>query len=122
MSLLTGLRHAPAPLSVGSKYTTMNGIVYLAVGLLFVVWPGAVQTLFMDRAFVGDEAGLFRVLGLTVVVIGWLYYFGGHSGSRQVVAASVIDRLIFVPWCCCLWPLPASSPTSWWHSPCSTCP
>ena len=90
-------RRAPAPLSVGSKYTTMNGIVYLAVGLLFIVWPGAVQTLFMDRAFVGDEGGLFRVLGLTVVVIGWLYYFGGHSGSRQVVAASVIDRLIFVP-------------------------
>ena len=38
-----------------------------------------------------------RVIGLTVVVIGWLYVFGGRIGARQIVAASVIDRLIFVP-------------------------
>jgi hypothetical protein len=38
-----------------------------------------------------------RVIGLTVVVIGWLYVFGGRSGARQIDAASVIDRLIFVP-------------------------
>jgi hypothetical protein len=30
-------------------------------------------------------------------VIGWLYVFGGRSGARQVVAASVVDRLVFVP-------------------------
>ena len=51
----------------------------------------------MDRAFVGDEQGLVRGVGLTVVVIGWLYLFGGRSGARQFVAASVVDRLIFVP-------------------------
>jgi hypothetical protein len=38
-----------------------------------------------------------RVIGLTVVVIGWLFVFGGGSGARQIVAASIIDRLIFVP-------------------------
>ena len=38
-----------------------------------------------------------RVIGLTIVVIGWLYFFGGRSGARQFVAASVIDRLVFVP-------------------------
>ena len=75
----------------------MNGLVYLAIGLLLIVWPGATQTLFMDRAFVGDEQGLIRVVGLTVVVIGWLYLFGGRSGARQIVAASVVDRLLFVP-------------------------
>ena len=36
-------------------------------------------------------------MGLTVVVIGWLYLFGGRSGARQIVAASVVDRLVFVP-------------------------
>jgi hypothetical protein len=51
----------------------------------------------MDPAFVGHEEALFRVIGLTVAVIGWLYVFGGRSGARQAVAASVIDRLIFVP-------------------------
>jgi hypothetical protein len=61
------------------------------------LWPGVTQTLLMERAFVGSEQGLIRVIGLTVVVIGWLYLFGGLSGGRQVVVASVIDRLIFVP-------------------------
>ena len=51
----------------------------------------------MDRAFVGDEQGLIRVAGLTVVVIGWLYVFGGRTDGRQFSAASVVDRLIFVP-------------------------
>jgi hypothetical protein len=59
--------------------------------------PGAVQTLFREPAFVGHEEGLFRVIGLTLAVIGWLYFFGGRSGARQVIAASVIDRLLFVP-------------------------
>jgi hypothetical protein len=45
----------------------------------------------------GIEQGLIHVVGLTVVVIGWLYLFGGRSGARQVVAASVVGRLIFVP-------------------------
>ena len=52
---------------------------------------------FGERAFIGHEAALIRVLGMTVGVIGWLYLFGGRSGARQFVAASVIDRLVFVP-------------------------
>ena len=45
----------------------------------------------------GHEGALMRAIGLTIVVIGWLYVFGGRSGARQIVAASVIDRLVFVP-------------------------
>jgi hypothetical protein len=37
------------------------------------------------------------VIGLTVVVIGWLYLWGGRSGARQIVASTVIDRIVFVP-------------------------
>jgi hypothetical protein len=36
-------------------------------------------------------------MGLTVVVIGWLYLFGGRSGARQFVASTVVDRVLFVP-------------------------
>jgi len=97
MSLINDLLEKPSSLSVGSKYTAMNGLLYLGTGALLIAWPGAVQTLFMDPAFVGHEEALFRVIGLTVGVIGWLYVFGGRSGARQAVAASVIDRLIFVP-------------------------
>jgi hypothetical protein len=91
------LLEKPSTLSTASKYTVLNGIAYLIVGIILVVWPGVAQTLFMERSFVGDEGAAIRVIGLTIVVIGWLYLFGGRSGARQFVAASVIDRLLFIP-------------------------
>jgi hypothetical protein len=97
VQLLTDLLAKPRLLSTASKYTALNGAFYLCAGALLVAWPGATQTIFMERAFVGDEAALIRVMGLTVVVIGWLYLFGGRSGARQIIAASVVDRLLFVP-------------------------
>ena len=75
----------------------MNGLIYLGFGALALVWPGMVQTIFRDAAFVGNEAALIRVPGMTVMVIGWLYLFGGFSGGRRIVAASVLDRVALVP-------------------------
>ena len=97
MALIKALLEKPPSLTTASKYTVVNGFIYLAVGFLLIIWPSAAQMLFRDPVFVGHEEGLMRVIGLTVVVIGWLYVFGGRSGARQIVAASVIDRLIFVP-------------------------
>jgi hypothetical protein len=97
MPLLRDLLRAPARLPVASKYTIVNGLIYLASGSVFVIWPAAVQQLFLDPNFIGHEADLVRVLGMTVAVIGWLYVFGGRSGERQIVAATVIDRVLFVP-------------------------
>jgi hypothetical protein len=97
MSLIKDLLDKPPDLSTASKYTVMNGVLYLGTGVLFIIWPGVVQTVFMDAPFVGNEGALFRIVGLLLVVIGWLYLFGGRSGARQAVAASVIDRLFFVP-------------------------
>jgi hypothetical protein len=97
MSLLNELLEKPADLSTASSYTVMNGVLYFGTGALFIAWPNLVQVLFRDPAFVGHERALFRVIGLMLVVIGWLYVFGGRSGARQAVASSVIDRLIFVP-------------------------
>jgi hypothetical protein len=94
---MKALLEKPPALTTASKYTVLNGVIYLVVGTLLVVWPGITQALFMDPAFVGHEEGLMRVIGLTVVVIGWLYLFGGRSGARQIIAASIIDRLVFVP-------------------------
>jgi len=97
MRLVKNLLEKPADLSAASSYTAFNGMIYLAAGALLIVWPAATQTIFMDRAFVGDEGGLVRAIGMAVAVIGWLYLFGGRSGARQIVAASVFDRLILVP-------------------------
>lgn len=97
MPLIADLLERPATLSPASRYTAMNGYLYLAGGALLLVWPGVAQTVFMERAFVGDEASLFRVIGMALAIIGWFYLFGGRSGARQIVAASVIDRLTLVP-------------------------
>lgn len=97
MSLIKTLLERPATWSAASRYTAINGLLYLGAGALFLVWPGSVQTLFRDAPFVGHEGALFRVIGMAVAVIGWLYLFGGRSGARQIVAASVLDRLVLVP-------------------------
>ena len=97
MSLIKHLLEKPRSLNQDAKYTILNGVAYMAVGTLLIAWPGVTQTVFRDAAFAGQEEALMRVIGLTVTVIGWLYIFGGRSGARQFVAASVIDRLVFVP-------------------------
>jgi len=85
------------PLAKSSRFTVLNGCLYLGGGALLLLWPGVAQTIFQERAFVGDEASLFRVIGMTLAIIGWFYVFGGRSGARQIVAASVVDRLTIVP-------------------------
>jgi len=101
--LVKDLLEKPATLSAGSKYAVVSGIIYLALGMLFIVWPGATQTLFMDRAFVGDEQGLIRVIGLTVIVISWLHVFGGRTGGRQFSARQSLTEWFSCRWCSCLW-------------------
>ena len=97
MSLLSTLLEKPSNLSLPAKYTALNGIIYLVAGTPLVVWPGATQTIFGDADFVGREEALVRVIGMTVMVIGWLYLFGGLSGTRRFTAASVLDRIVLVP-------------------------
>jgi len=75
----------------------MNSLFYLGSGALMMVWPGAIQTIFRDASFIGNEAALIRILDMTVTVIGWLYLFGSLSGDRRIVAASVLDRVVLVP-------------------------
>ncbi len=97
MSLIADLKESPPTLATSSKFTSLNGIIYMGAGALFMIWPGAVQTIFLDPDFVGREAALVRLVGMTLAIIGWFYLFGGRSGGRQVVAASVLDRIILVP-------------------------
>jgi hypothetical protein len=97
MSFFEDLMATPAERSAAANYMVMNGVLYLALGGLLIAWPGAVQTIFRDAPFAGHEAALFRVIGMTVAVIGWFYVFGGRSGARQFGPASVLDRVILVP-------------------------
>jgi hypothetical protein len=97
MSFIDDLLKPTPNLSTLSKYTMTNGIIYLGTGVLLIVWPAVTQTIFRDAAFVGHEEALIRVVGLTLVVIGWLYLAGGRTDSREFSAATVVDRLVFVP-------------------------
>jgi hypothetical protein len=97
MPLIRDLLERPSRLAPTSRYTLANGLLYLGGGALLVVWPGAIQVLFRDPAFAGHEAGLVRALGMTVMVIGWLYVFGGRTGAIQFAACTVFDRTLLVP-------------------------
>lgn len=97
MTFFSDLLEKPADLSAESKWAVINGYMYLAIGALFIVWPGAVQAIFMDRPFVGDEGAIFRVTGAALAVIGWLYVFGGRSGARQIGPAAILDRIVLIP-------------------------
>src|SRR5690242_11376423 len=77
MSLIEDLLERPFDQAITSKYAAMNGLIYLGAGTLILVWPGIVQTIFRDAEFVGNEAALTRVIGMAVMIIGWLYLFGG---------------------------------------------
>jgi len=97
MSLVKDLLERPFDRAITSKYTGANGLIYLGAGTLVLIWPGMLQTIFRDAEFIGNEAALIRVIGMAVMVIGWLYLFGGLSGGRRIVAASVLDRIVLVP-------------------------
>jgi hypothetical protein len=97
MSFINELLKPSLNVSTVCKYTVLNGIIYFGSGVLLIVWPGATQTIFRDAVFVGHEGALIRVIGLTLVVIGWLYLAGGRTDSQEFSAATVVDRLVFVP-------------------------
>jgi hypothetical protein len=96
MSLIDTLVKKPH-LSPASRFHALNGVIYFVAGLGLILWPGLVQVLLRDPGFTGHESALFRALGLTTAMLGWHYYFGGRTGGKQVIAASLIERLIFVP-------------------------
>ena len=97
MSLLSDLLEAPKDLSPASKYTLANGLLYLACGLIIMIWPGIAQAVFGESEFSAHEEGLARVIGMLTIVVGWLYAFGGRTGGRQFVAATIVDRICLVP-------------------------
>jgi hypothetical protein len=51
----------------------------------------------MDPPFIGHDDASTRLVGLLIAIIGWLDLFGGLSGRRQFVAATVVSRILFVP-------------------------
>jgi hypothetical protein len=105
MSLFKNLLERPFDQAITSKYTAMNGLIYLGIGALALLWPGMVQTIFRDAAFVGIEAALIRVTGLAVMVIGWLLFIRWplwrQTDCRRL---AYWTEWCSFPWCSYLWP------------------
>lgn len=97
MQLINDLFEKSPKQTAVSRYTALNGVLYVGVGGLLTVWPSATQTLLRDPAFVGQEEGLVRIIGLTVFIIGLLYLLGGRGNARQIIAVSMLGRPILVP-------------------------
>jgi hypothetical protein len=97
MPLLKTLMERPSALPKASQYTVMNGVLYMASGLTMLLMPDVLRNIYMETAFIGREEGLVRLVGMMLTIIGWFYFFGGRTGARQIVAASIIDRVILVP-------------------------
>lgn len=93
MSFFSALLSKPASTPL-STYTTWNGVFYVLLGLSLYAWPGQVQLLFFADPFAAHEAGLLRVVGFVVVVIGWFYVMGGRTGATSFGLATVVDRLL----------------------------
>ena len=97
MSLLRTLMDRPPTSSKASRYTAMNGVIYMVSGTSMLLMPDVVRSIFMEPGFTGREEGLVRLVGMMLVIVGWFYFFGGRSGTKQIVAASILDRVILVP-------------------------
>ena len=86
---------ASGPSTPLSKYTFANGVLYLGLGASILAWPGQMQLL-GAAPFQGQEEGLVRALGFTMMVIGWLYAMGARTRADSFGLATVVDR-VFVP-------------------------
>jgi hypothetical protein len=97
MAIITDLLTKPYVLANASTYTVVNGIFYMICGASLLVWPGVIQLIFMDPPFVGHDELFVHLSGFLLAMIGWLFFFGGRSGGRAFVAATIIARVLFVP-------------------------
>jgi hypothetical protein len=91
--LIQSLAEKSAARSTASRFTSMSGLFYVAMGLTICALPTLIPMLFFEPAFTGREGGLFRLIGWMMAVVGWFLWIGGRTGARSFVAAGIIARL-----------------------------
>jgi hypothetical protein len=91
--LIQALVEKSATSSAASRFTSLSGLFYLAMGLTICVAPILIPMLFFEPTFTGREQGLFRLVGWIMAVVGLFLWIGGRTGARSFVAAGIIARL-----------------------------
>ena len=97
MQLFEARPKPPNRLSWASRFTILCGLAYMPAGLLLLAWPGAVQSLFGDDAFVGREAALVRPIGMTALRHRLVLRLRRAFRRPPVRRRPVLDRIVLVP-------------------------
>lgn len=93
MSFFSSMLNRPSASTPLSKFTERCGMLYLALGASIFAWPQQFQLVGV-APFQGQEEGLARVIGFTVMIVGWFYLMGGRTGATSFGLATVFDRLL----------------------------
>ena len=79
------------------KYTEINGIFYFVTGLFIFFFPDVPSSLGLMPKVSLKEEGLLQLIGFSLSIIGYFYYFGARTHKKSFGLATVFDRLILVP-------------------------
>ena len=79
------------------KYIEINSFLYMLIGLSFCFFPTLHSSLGLIPMVEGKEIGFLQVIGFTLFLVGYFYYFGARTHKVSICLATVFDRLILVP-------------------------
>ena len=79
------------------KYIEINSFLYIIIGLSFCFFPKLHSSLGLIPMVYGREVGFLQVIGFTLFLVGYFYYFGARTHKVSICLATVFDRLILVP-------------------------
>ena len=76
MSLIKDLLERPFDQAITSKYTAMNGLIYLGVGTLVLIWPGRIPNERVEGIKIKCRTSLYTLCALlcTIIIHYKLYY------------------------------------------------
>ena len=92
-----------------SAFLVCQGACYCGTGVALAVWPGWVCRLLLTVGLGGPDAtgdsasvssagaGMIRIAAVLLTGVGWLYIHGGLSERLHFLAATGLNRAVFVP-------------------------
>merc|ERR1711904_409079 len=78
-----------------SKFNQFNGVLYIFIGLTMTFIPNiSYETGITNYKFTMIEEGMVALMGLLVMVIGYLYIFATSNDNILFGKATVLHRLM----------------------------
>ena len=61
------------------KYLEINSYLYMFLGLSICIYPTFLSSIGLFPEVIGREIGLLQVIGFTLFLIGYFYFFGART-------------------------------------------